>query len=417
MVGTCQDVTGRRRAEAALARHTYRLECLRAIDLAILSSRSPREVAEAALANLTRMVNYWTASVCVFDLDREEVEVIADAGILREWYPPGSRIRVPLKGRSEIDALREGRAWSEDDVAGASLASPVLEALRAAGMRSYVLMPLLDNGPLAGSLFLGSDRPAAFSPEQIQVAREVADQLAIALRQAQLFEEVEAARVRLADLSRRLIRAQEDERHHIARELHDEIGQSLTAIKIHLQGGREGRPRQGRGSAKHRPGRAALGQIRGISLDLRPSMLDDFGLVATLRWYIDHQPRIAGFGAGFNVGAGRRRDPPGSRDRDRRLPGGAGGADEHSPACRPAGRGRAASDRRRPRARRPRRRGRDSIWRRNAAGRRGPGLGLVGMRERSSILGGRIAIRSLPGRGTGSRPGSPCGNPRRIGEP
>ena len=192
VLGTCQDITERRRAEAALARYAHRLECLRAIDLAILSSRSPREIAEAALANLTRLVNYWTASVCVFDPDRGEVEVIADAGILREWYPPGSRLGERLGGQPEIEALRDGRAWSEEDLAGACPASPVLEALRAAGMRSCVLLPLLDNGPLAGALFLGSDRPAAFSPEQIEVAREVADQLAIALRQAQLFEAVEA---------------------------------------------------------------------------------------------------------------------------------------------------------------------------------------------------------------------------------
>ena len=54
MIGTCQDITERQRAEAALQRYAHRLECLRAIDLAILSSRSPREIAEAALANLTR---------------------------------------------------------------------------------------------------------------------------------------------------------------------------------------------------------------------------------------------------------------------------------------------------------------------------------------------------------------------------
>jgi signal transduction histidine kinase len=99
---------------------------------------------------------------------------------------------------------------------------------------------------------------------------------------------------RLRNLSRQLIQTQESERRRLARELHDEIGQALTAIKMAVQAARRG------------PNAAAslddgvslvertLAQVRGLSLDLRPAMLDELGLVPAVRWYLDRQAQRAG---------------------------------------------------------------------------------------------------------------------------
>ncbi len=83
----------------------------------------------------------------------------------------------------------------------------------------------------------------------------------------------------LGHLSRLLIRVQEDERRRIARELHDEAGQVLTAVKIELE-------LDGRKEAGALVGRA-LAQVRDVSNLLRPSALDDLGLVAALRALVD----------------------------------------------------------------------------------------------------------------------------------
>ena len=97
-------------------------------------------------------------------------------------------------------------------------------------------------------------------------------------------------RQELRRLSGRLVRAQEDERRTIARELHDEIGQALTAVDVDLaivesavgDNGRAGEAvREARTVAQH-----ALSGVRDLSQLLRPSMLDDFGLPDTLRWYL-----------------------------------------------------------------------------------------------------------------------------------
>ena len=159
---------------------------------------------------------------------------------------------------------------------------------------------MIDRGELVGLLFLGSDRPGAYSSEHIEVSREVADHLAIAMRQALLFEENRSATMRLEKLTRRLIQVEEEERRRIARELHDEIGQALTALKINLQGVMDGvGDTQGRLAESTDIVEHILQQVRGVALDLRPSMLDDLGLAEALQWYVRRQAERTGLKGRF----------------------------------------------------------------------------------------------------------------------
>lgn len=115
-------------------------------------------------------------------------------------------------------------------------------------------------------------------------------------------DELRASRERLQVLSRQLLNAQEDERRHIARELHDQVGQSLTAIKLNLK---SFRPPDYETSTLMifeetiNVVDQTLEQVRTLSLELRPSMLDDLGLVAALRWYLDRQAQRTGFSVQF----------------------------------------------------------------------------------------------------------------------
>jgi PAS domain S-box-containing protein len=112
----------------------------------------------------------------------------------------------------------------------------------------------------------------------------------------------EAAR----NYSRRLIEAQEAERRRISRELHDQVGQILTAVKMNLH------------VLQHKCTQPeillsindnlkvideAVDQIRDLSIDLRPLLLDDLGLVVALRWYLERQTRNLGIPAKFVSGS------------------------------------------------------------------------------------------------------------------
>lgn len=114
-------------------------------------------------------------------------------------------------------------------------------------------------------------------------------------------EEVREGRQRLAILSRRLLEAQETERRHIARGLHDDLGQTLTAVRLNLDALRQRVGQDDAVAAPVRDGIAlvddAIAAVRSLSLDLRPSLLDDLGLVPALRWYA----RSAGERSGLDI--------------------------------------------------------------------------------------------------------------------
>lgn len=111
----------------------------------------------------------------------------------------------------------------------------------------------------------------------------------------QMEQAIEESRARLQLLSKYLLEAQEQERRLIARELHDEIGQSLTALKINLY-----MLQTTETSAANRAQESMalvddlLERVRALSLDLRPGMLDDLGLAAALEWYVERLAQRTG---------------------------------------------------------------------------------------------------------------------------
>jgi signal transduction histidine kinase len=110
-------------------------------------------------------------------------------------------------------------------------------------------------------------------------------------RQAQArYEEVAQARSQLKDLSARLVEAQETERRALSRELHDEVGQSLSAVLLELGNLASGLRARSEEQARRQVDvikelvEATVRVVRNMALLLRPSMLDDLGLVPALRW-------------------------------------------------------------------------------------------------------------------------------------
>lgn len=139
----------------------------------------------------------------------------------------------------------------------------------------------------------GEVREALLSVELIQLGSGEASVLSI----AQDVTERNRAEEALQRYPRQLIEAQEAERQSVARELHDQIGQVLTAIHLNLQAVRK-TCETTEASMLIDEGVAivdeALGQVRNLSFELRPSLLDDLGLAAALRWYSDRVTQRTG---------------------------------------------------------------------------------------------------------------------------
>jgi signal transduction histidine kinase len=114
-----------------------------------------------------------------------------------------------------------------------------------------------------------------------------------------LHAEVSSAHAQLEGLSRRLVHLQEEERRTIARELHDEVGQILTGLKLMIETGE--RPGA---TMDPRPLKECVGQlierVQDLSLNLRPPMLDDLGLVPTLLWHFERYRTHTGINVHFH---------------------------------------------------------------------------------------------------------------------
>lgn len=127
---------------------------------------------------------------------------------------------------------------------------------------------------------------------------------------------LESSRQQLRALASRQQQTREDERRSIAREIHDELGQVLTGVKLDVAWAHAHLP-TGASSVRDRLGDAldriagAMDVVRRIATELRPAVLDDLGLVAALEWQAQQFARLTGVRTTLDLPSG---DPPLSSD-------------------------------------------------------------------------------------------------------
>jgi signal transduction histidine kinase len=233
---------------------------------------------------------------------------------------------------------------------------------------------------------------------QVETDRQIEE-----LKEARLRESEQRENLR-AELFRRVVSAQESERQRIARDLHDETGQSLTAIGLGLRGLSN--------TLTKDPARAAdtlhrlesltadsLSELQRLISDLRPSHLDDLGLPAALRWYAGKVSERTGLKIRVDIFGEEKTISDASKIAMFRIMqeafnntikhAGATSvfvqlsfdADRIHISVRDDGNGFDP----------------DLVQMRQTSR---PSLGLAGMRERASLLGGTVSLQSGPGQGT-----------------
>jgi PAS domain S-box-containing protein len=186
-----------KQAERALHHHAERLRTLREIDQAILEAQSPEAVAQAALRHIRRLVPCARVSVMMMDLELKEAMVLA-SHVSGETLLGHGR-RFPIEDEM-MQMLRSGEVHVVTDIRGLDRLSAEDRILLEEGIRSYLNVPFLIQSELIGTLNIGSDEPDAFDDEHIEIAREVARPLAIAIQQARLYEEVQRHAERMASV-------------------------------------------------------------------------------------------------------------------------------------------------------------------------------------------------------------------------
>ncbi len=314
-----------------------------------------------------------------------ELRVEVAAGDVEESVPGAA---IPLAGTKAGRVLERGQSERVDSVIDDPESD--LELTRALEMLTGLYVPMRLRNRTIGLIVAGDklvpDR--RFSSEDLRLAETFAARAAVAVDQARLIQR---------DALRRVVRAQEDERRRLARELHDETGQALTSILLGLKSleDLDDVAALGQGVAALRERVVAtLQDVRRLAVELRPAALDDFGLEAALE-------RLT---AGFAEQTGLKVELE-SRLQDDRLPEevetvlyrivqeALTNIVKHAQASRvsivitqkPGAVGAVIEDD-----------GRGFDPDQSVDG----GIGLIGMRERVALLDGSMTIEAAPGKGT-----------------
>lgn len=154
---------------------------------------------------------------------------------------------------------------------------------------SWMAVALRARGDVVGFFTLAKKETDFFNGERLRVAEMMAAQAAVAVENSILFDQMESSNKRMRSLSRRLVQVQENERRHIARELHDDAGQALVSLRYGLrllekEIGQEGEAAKHVAELRLRTD-AVMDSLHRLAVDLRPASLDHLGLDAALRQY------------------------------------------------------------------------------------------------------------------------------------
>ncbi len=182
---------------AELEERVMRLEWFHEVGRGILASTSIQELTHGALKSLRKVVPCDRAAVSVFD--EGGVLLHASDGIESgaEWLADGERTR----SLGDISDLRRGDVRVVTDTSVADPANVAAVGLAGIGLGAYATLPMTVDGALVGVLRVASTEPGSFRQEHLAIAKEMANQLAVAIRQGQLRGELEG---HAADLERQV---------------------------------------------------------------------------------------------------------------------------------------------------------------------------------------------------------------------
>ena len=187
-IGIYQDITERKRIETELRASKQRLEILHNIDRALLSARSSEEITSSTLVRIRQLIPSLRASVALFDPGSPNAHFFA---IDDNWGSLFSDESIMVEDHI-VATLKQGLPWKTDDRLSDTQVSNYDERLaNEAGIRTWLSLPLLYQGQLIGSLNLGRGLGQPFTQPEAEIAQGIANQLAIAIQQAQLNKELQ----------------------------------------------------------------------------------------------------------------------------------------------------------------------------------------------------------------------------------
>jgi PAS domain S-box-containing protein len=396
-VVTFVDVTARKQAERALRTRVRQEEAVAQLGLLALRDLTVDAVMEKCAVLVAQALDVQYCKIMELLPGGRTLRLRAGVGwtdglVGRALEPAGLGSHAGYTIRAASPTIADD-LWTETRFQRSSL-------LAAHGIVSGVDVIIHGKEAPFGILGAHTGRRRTFTGDDVNFLQAMANVIAAALERRRAAEGLQV-------LSRRLLETHEEVQRSIARELHDEVGQALTALKLVLDMARrnpDARLRDGLRDAQELV-EDLIGRTRRLSLNLRPAVLDDLGLLPAVRHHLERYTSATGVQVRLEHSgvAGRRFATPVETAAYRIV------QEALTNVARHARVGEAAV----------------RLW--TAGGALGLAIedkgagfdaasapepqrssGLVGMRERAALLGGRLAVESAPGAGTRIVAELPC---------
>lgn len=294
-----------------LLRRNEELSVLNAISLAVSQSLNLAEILDGALAKVLDAMKLDAAWVFLQDA-REGHLVLATWNGLSQVFAR-EEAEKDLGRCICREVMDSGEARILDDI----LTCPCLsrDVLEREGLRCHASIPLKAKDRVLGIMNVASRVDRSFSEDDLRLLTSVGHQIGTAVENTRLYEEVHDKEVLRRHLLDKLMRAQEEERTRVARELHDEVGQSLTALIMALGSAEERIPPEADHEKRHLAeiqtlAARILEETRRLMMDLRPALLDDLGLIPAIRSYAETHLTRAGVEPHIEVSGVKKRLSP-----------------------------------------------------------------------------------------------------------
>ncbi len=269
-----RDVSESKRLEEQVIRMSEELSTLVSLSSAIARSMDLRAVLGLALDLVLDLLDSQAAGIVVGSGDDREEPITVVRGLDPAQFEKHAWSVHRLEDRLDIGRTR----YDGSDL---------------------VRVPIATEDKVLGEIFIACPTEACFGDTRLQLLVSIGSQLAVAIENARLYDAVRRKEEASSTFLRQYIAAQEEERKRIARELHDEPAQLLTGLALSIETASQmaipqnGELRRALASANALTERVST-EVGRIIRDLRPSLLDDLGLLEALEFYADTRLRPSG---------------------------------------------------------------------------------------------------------------------------
>lgn len=377
-----------------------RLATLNAISTMLSHSLDLERVLRNGLDMVTEVMEAEVALIFSLDEGAQELRLLAYEGVSDKFAHDVDRLKVGEGFNGHVAQTGEPLIV-EDTSHDSRLTRQVVKREK---IEAQLIVPLKARGLVVGTICVANRRPRQFLTEEVALLTAIGSQVGITIENAKFYQEQQRMQENLRFYVQQITRAQEEERKRIARELHDDTTQALVALSHQIEDFASITRQLSVDDVEllktwREQLRDVLQRVRYFSRDLRPSIVDDLGLLPALEWLTDDLEKQSGIEANLRVvGTQRRLSPEVELLLFRIIQEATNNARRHAEAskievCVEFHRGKIVA------TIMDNGKGFELPETLGELSRSGK-LGLIGAEERARLLGGNLTVKSEPSKGT-----------------